>query len=135
MKKVTVDMTVKRTIENGEVNIEAACICTPEQQIRRRNSVFCGHCKRPIPQSINRVVEECDLIPQTFVSISVEPYDTHSIITSRTIVSDSERIYEVSGDHNAEELSFDVLVTNCGTRHFRGVFLTHRNTTSSGVFN
>jgi hypothetical protein len=74
-------------------------------------------------------------MPQTFVSISVEPYDTHSTITSRTIVSDSERIYEVSGDHNAEELGFYVLVTNCGTGHFRGVFLTHGNTTSSGVFN
>jgi len=133
MKKVTVDMSAKRTIENGEVNIEAPCICTPEQQIRRDNSIFCRHCKRPIAQSDTRVVEECDLMPQTFVSISVEPHDTHSIITSRTIVSDSERIYEVSGDHDAEKLSLEVWITNLESRIFSGVFMTNNNTESSGV--
>ena len=125
-------MSAQRTIENGEVNIEAPCTCTPQQQIRSSNGIRCRHCNLPIPHSKDRVVEECDLIAQTFVSISVEPYDTHSIITSRTIVSDSERIYEVSGDHNAETISFEVAIRNFETRDFCGVFLTQRNTSSSG---
>jgi len=67
------------------------------------------------------------------VTISVEPRNTHTIIKSRTIVLDSERIYEVSGDLNSEKLSFGIVLRNFETRDFNGVFLCDRNTESTGL--
>lgn len=139
MKKVTVDMSAKRTIENGEVNIEAPCTCAPEQQILTSDELRCRHCRCPIPHSKDRIVELCDLVPSTFVSVTVEPHDTHSIITSRTIVSDCERIYELSGDFKSqtfmydEKIRYDVAMRNFQDVKFECVFLNRRTFSSSGV--
>jgi len=53
-QNVTVDMSARRTIEDGEVKIEALCTCTPEEQVLTTHlddevACRCGGCKRPIP--------------------------------------------------------------------------------------
>ena len=120
---VTVDFRwCSRTIVEGEVKVKATCKCSAEDQSRRRPmgilhpNMWCFTCKNEIPHVNDINVKLSDFIPGTFVSVKMTP--SYASKQSMTVVSVSERQYEVSANYSTNTFEGMVKITNFGTKNF-----------------
>ena len=83
-------MNRRRTMEDGTLKVQDACKCTPEQRKIKKKSVYCFICELPAVER-NRTFNNCNFLPGTWVSVSVEPEpdDDDAKIVSRTITSNA----------------------------------------------
>lgn len=123
---VTVNCSVKRTIEDGEVTLHTTCICDAATQIRRSKTTMypfphCKKCKRAIfLQSHEKTFDQRNNIPNTWVFFKVKQLALSRVhrIGGEGSVHLCEGSYQGIVDSSIDLCEVVVEFTNMGTEPF-----------------
>ena len=123
---VTVNCSVKRTIEDGQVTLHTTCICDAATQIRRSKTTMypfphCAKCKRAIfLQCDEKTFDQRNNIPNTWVFFKVTALALSRVhrIGGEGSVQLCEGSYQGIVDSSIDLCEFQVEFTNMGSEPF-----------------